>query len=89
MNQPYVKQYSEKTGRLLNPIVGSYVTNFPSRRKKREFLDSLKKKISSRVQIVILPSIHDTVDKKKKTVYSLPIEKNRRKFKFIYHKYFN
>jgi hypothetical protein len=35
MNQPYVKQYDELTGELLNPIKGVYTHKFPNRRARR------------------------------------------------------
>lgn len=35
MNQPYVKEYDKKTGKLLNPIVGAYEHSFPNRRQRK------------------------------------------------------
>lgn len=35
MNQPYVKRRDEN-GNVTNPIVGSYTSSFPNRRKRRE-----------------------------------------------------
>lgn len=35
MNQPYVKQYDELTGELLNPIKGVYTHKFPNRKARR------------------------------------------------------
>jgi len=86
MNKPYVKQYSAKTGALLNPLKGNYVSMEPNRRGRRLYLQKVRP-TGYVLQLHPQPFASELTPKGriKKSGLCSPLYKNRRKFKNIHH----
>lgn len=82
MNQPYVKQYNDQ-GKLINPIVGTYKSEFPTRSERRQEMSL----INNRPFVGNSKNHHLTVMKtaKYKRVRQETIDRETGKKKFIEH----